>query len=61
MFNFLTDAVENALNVTGAVLSGEDISSRQVARLISDGMSIAAIAAMFGVGADVIQKMIDEE
>lgn len=61
MFNFLTDAIENTLNVAGSVLSGEDVSTRQVARMLSDGMTIAAIATTLGVGIDVIQDMIDDE
>ena len=60
MFNFLTDAVENALDVADSVLSGEDVTKRQVARLISDGISVAAIASATGLAVEVIEKMVDD-
>lgn len=58
MFDFITDAVENALDVADAVLSGEDITKRQVARLVSDGLSVASIASATGVAVEVVEKMI---
>lgn len=61
MFNFLTDAVENVLNVADGFLSGEDVTKRQVAKLISDGLSIVAIASATGLAVDVIEKMVDDE
>lgn len=60
MFGFITDAVENALDVAGGLLSGEDITKRQVARLISDGLSVAAIASATGLAVDVIEKLVDD-
>lgn len=60
MFNFLTDSIENALQVGGAILNGEDITTRQVARLVADGVSIAAIAAATGLAVDVIERMLKE-
>lgn len=60
MFNFLTDAVENALDVADSFLSGEDVTKRQVARLISDGLSVAAIASVTGLAVEVIEKMVDD-
>lgn len=60
MFNFITDAVENALDVADGLVSGEDISKRQVARLISDGLSVAAIASATGVATSVIENLFDE-
>lgn len=60
MFNFLTDAVENALDVADSFLSGEDVTKRQVARLISDGLSVAAIASATGLAVEVIEKMVDD-
>lgn len=58
MFDFITDAVENTLDVADAFLSGEDITKRQIARLVSDGLSVAAIASATGVAVEVVQKMI---
>ena len=60
MFDFLTDAVENALDVADSVLSGEDVTKRQVARLVSDGLSIAAIASATGLAVEIIEKMVDD-
>lgn len=60
MFNFLTDAIENALDVADSVLSGEDVTKRQVAKLISDGLSAAAIASATGLAVEVIEKMVDD-
>lgn len=58
MFDFITNAVENTLDVADAFLSGEDITKRQIARLVSDGLSVAAIASATGIAAEVVQKMI---
>jgi len=60
MFDFITDAVENALDVADGLVSGEDISKRQVARLISDGLSVAAIASATGIAVSVIENLMDE-
>jgi transposase len=61
MFDFITDAVENALDVADSVISGEDVTKRQVARLVSDGLSIAAIASVTGLAVSVIERFIAEE
>lgn len=60
VFDFLTNAVENALDVADSFLSGEDVTKRQVARLVSDGLSIAAIASATGLAVEVIEKMVDD-
>lgn len=60
MFDFLTDAVENTLDVADSVLSGEDVTKRQVAKLVSDGLSVAAIASATGLAVDVIEKIVDD-
>lgn len=59
MFNFLTDAIENALGVADAVLSGEDVTKRQIAKLVSDGLSIAAIASATGLAVEVVEKIVE--
>ena len=58
MFDFLTKAIDNALSIPAAIINGEDVSRQQVAKLISDGVSIAVIAATFGIAEDVVQSMI---
>jgi len=59
MFGFITDAVENAINVVGGVMTGESVSTRQVAQLVNDGLTAAAIAATLGVSIDVVDKAIE--
>lgn len=58
MFGFITSAVENALDIVTAPFNGEDVTKRQIAKLVSDGFSIAIIATMFGVAEDVITDLI---
>lgn len=55
----LVDMIDNALTVGGNLLAGELPSQREVAKLIADGIEIAAIAAFFDVSVDVIQEMLD--
>jgi len=58
MFDFLTKAIDNALSIPAAIINGEEVSRQQIAKLISDGVSIAVIAATFGIAEDVVQSMI---
>lgn len=60
MFDFLTDAVENVLDIGDSLLSGEDVSKKQIAKLISDGVSIYTISSLTGLAVHTIEKMIDE-
>ena len=64
MFKFLTDSVENAIDVatgTGRVLIGEEgPSKRQVAKLIADGLTIVAVADLYNVSTDVIESLIED-
>lgn len=54
MFDFLVDGVDNALSVfTG------DIDQQRVAKLIADGLTVAAVAAIFDVGTDVIEAIVE--
>ena len=59
MFDKLTNMIDNALSVGGAIMTGEIPTQRQVARLIADGISVAAIATMFGVGIEVIEELME--
>lgn len=60
MFEFITDAVENALDIGSSILNVEDITKRQIAKLVSDGVSIYAIASATGLAEEVIQSIVDE-
>lgn len=59
MFNSIFNMVDNALSVGVGVFTGELPTQKQVARLISDGLSVTLIATMFGVGVDVIEDLLE--
>ena len=60
MFKLLSDAIENAMDVAEDFVDG-NLSKEKVAKLIADGISIAAIAVMFDVSVDAIESIIDDE
>lgn len=60
MLDFLTDSVENALDVIDGFLTGDPVSKRQVAKMIADGVSVATVAAMAGVTVDVIEELLKD-
>lgn len=60
VFGFFTDAIENALDLTADIMTGEVPSKRKVAKLIDAGLSIAVIAAAFGVAEDVIAELANQ-
>ena len=59
MFDKLTNMIDNAITVGGSIMTGELPTQRQVAQLIADGVSVAIIATMFGVGIEVIEDLTD--
>ncbi len=61
VFGFFTDAIDNALSVAGDILDGETPSRRKVAKLIDAGLSVAVIAAGFGVAEEVIADLMDSD
>lgn len=60
IFNLIEDAITNALDIGESLIDGDGPSKRQVAKLISDGLTVAAIASATGLAIDVIQKMMEE-
>ena len=60
MFKLLTDAIDNTLSVVGGVLTGELPTQRQVAQMISDGMTIAAVASATGLAVEVVEKILED-
>ena len=60
VFGYLTDSIENVLDVVDGVMDGEAPTKRQVAKLIDSGLSVAAIAVTFGVAESVITDMMDD-
>lgn len=61
VFGFFTDAIENALDVTGDIMTGEMPSKRKVAKLIDAGLSVAVIAIAFDVSEDAITSLLDDQ
>lgn len=61
MFNLLTDAIENGLDIISGLTEGETPSKRQVAQLISDGVTVVAIAEATGFAVETIQSILDED
>lgn len=60
MFGFLTDSIDNALSVVTKPFTGDLPSQREVAQLISDGMTVAAVSASFGVAEEVIRELLED-
>lgn len=60
MFGFFADAIENTFSVAGDLLEGE-VDKRKVAKLIDDGMTVATVATVLGVGVDVVENILEEE
>ena len=60
MFDFITDSIENGLDILDGLVQGEVPSKRQLAKLIADGVSIYAISELSGVAVDVLEKVMDE-
>ena len=60
MFDFITDSIENGLDILGGLVEGETPSKHQIAKLIADGVSIYSIAEVTGHSVDVIQSLVDD-
>lgn len=65
MFSFIEDAIENTLSVAGGtfdlMLGESGPTKKQVAKLISDGLTVVAIAKGFGLAESVIEKLLSAE
>lgn len=64
MFGFIADSIENALDVVSGVdrfmAGGEGPTKRQVAKLIADGLTVYAAAEVLGVGAQVVERLLED-
>ena len=60
LFDLFTDPIENALDLTGDLISGEDISSKQVAKLISAGLTVAMVAEATGLTIEAVEKLLED-
>lgn len=56
----LTDMLGNAFSSVSAPFEDRNPSKREVAQMLDAGLSVAAIAAIFDVGIDVIQDLADD-
>ena len=61
MFGWFEDAVDNILDVADTVTDFELPSKRQVAKLVDTGLTVASIAAMYDVGTDVIEGLLEDD
>lgn len=59
MFGFITDSVENALDVVDRLVSGEDVSKRQLAKLLSDGIAVGGGIMLAGAVTDALKDSLD--
>ena len=60
MFKMLTDAIENTIDVVTAPLYGEIPTKRQIAQLLSDGITIYTISSMTGVTVEILEDIMDD-
>lgn len=61
LFDAVTGAVENGLDILSGLADGELPTKRQLAKLISDGVSIYAISEATGVAVDSLKSIVDTE
>lgn len=59
MFGMLINPIVNLFSIGESIVEGDGPTKRQVAQLVDDGVTIAAIATGFGVGIDVIQNLLE--
>ena len=60
IFDPITKAVENTLDIADGLVSGETPSKRQIAKLVSDGVSIYAISSATGIAVDVLESISND-
>lgn len=61
MLDAFTDAVENALTISVNLVEGELPSKRELAQLVSDGITLAAVAEVTGVSLAVLEGIAESE
>lgn len=60
MFGMLLGALENAVDVVTSPFTGEPVTQKQVLKMLDDGMTIASIASLTGLGVGALQNLIEE-
>ena len=61
MFNFISNAVGNALDITGSILTGEGVTSKQIAKLVDDGLTVAEIASLTGLTTAAVRSLLYDD
>lgn len=61
IFDAITGVVENGLDILSGLAEGELPTKRQLAKLISDGVSIYAISEATGIAVDILESIVDTE
>lgn len=60
MFGFLTDTIENGLDIVGGLMEGEVPTKRQIAKAIDAGITIYALSEMTGIAVDALERILEE-
>lgn len=60
MFNWLTEGIESGLNVAEDLISFEEPSKKDIARMLSAGFSAGLIVATLGVSIDIVHEIAEE-
>lgn len=60
MFGFLTDTIENGLDILGGLTEGEVPTKRQIAKAIDAGVTIYALSEATGVAVDVLEGILND-
>ena len=61
MFNFISNAVGNALDITGSILTGEGVTTKQIAELVDDGLTVAEIATLTGLTTAAVRSLLSDD
>ena len=59
IFDILTDPIENALNITDNLISGEDITKKEIADLLSTGITLVTISETTGIAIEIIEDLME--
>ena len=61
LFDSTVNQIENAMDVTSDLLSGEAPDKRKIAELVATGMTVYAISEVTGYTVDAINKVISND
>lgn len=61
MFNFISNSVGNALDITGSILTGEGVTAKQIAKLVDDGLTVVEIASLTGLTTAAVRSLLSDD